>query len=54
MNVKKRNIILYTPEIPKNCSLFTLKEADLVAYNIAQLPLYNFREKIPYIFYRLF
>ena len=28
-------------------SLFTLKEADFVAYNIAQLPLYNLRERSP-------
>ena len=47
MNVRERNTILYTLEIPKNYSLFTLKEADLVAYNIAQLPLYNLRERSP-------
>ena len=47
MNVREMSIILYTPRIPKNYSLFMLKEADLVAYNIAQLPLYNLRERSP-------
>ena len=47
MNVREMSTILYTPGIPKNYSLFTLKEADLAAYNIAQLPLYNLRERSP-------
>ena len=47
MNEKEMSTILYTPGVPKNYSLFTLKEADLVAYNIAQLPLYNLRERSP-------